>query len=139
MIRKRPVKCMKKLVNNTLAEVRKMRESPQPRQTIKHGSQRQLGYKECMWLHACVCVFLLLCLSSSLPCDRLTIAIWKLTHVTKPSLVLWVWLITMVTQQQNRTLSSVPNDIFVYLTTSEMRTPQYSGHFNLAIQLCPDQ
>ena len=28
----------------------------------------------------------------------------------------------------NRTLS---NDTFIYLTTSEMRTPHYSGHFNL--------
>ena len=32
----------------------------------------------------------------------------------------------------NRTLSSVPNAIFVYLTTSEMRTPLYSGHFHLS-------
>ena len=31
----------------------------------------------------------------------------------------------------NRTLSSVLNVTFVYLTTSEMRTPHYSGHFNL--------
>ena len=30
-----------------------------------------------------------------------------------------------------RTLSSVPNATFVYLTISEMRTPLYSGHFNL--------
>ena len=26
---------------------------------------------------------------------------------------------------------SVPKTTFVYLTTSEMRTPHYSGHFNL--------
>ena len=33
------------------------------------------------------------------------------------------------------TLSSVlSNDTFVYLTTSEMRTPHYSGHFNLTRQ-----
>ena len=32
----------------------------------------------------------------------------------------------------NRTLSSVSNDTFVYLTTSEMRTPHYSGHFHLS-------
>ena len=31
----------------------------------------------------------------------------------------------------NRTLSSISNVTFVYLTTSEMRTPHYSGHFNL--------
>ena len=37
----------------------------------------------------------------------------------------------------NRTLSSVSNVTFVYLTTSEMRTPHYSGHFNLS-QYCPD-
>ena len=37
----------------------------------------------------------------------------------------------------NRTLSSVPNAAFVYLTTSEMRIPHYSGHFNLT-QWCPD-
>ena len=30
----------------------------------------------------------------------------------------------------NRTVSSVPNATFVYLTTPEMRTPHYSGHFN---------
>ena len=29
----------------------------------------------------------------------------------------------------NRTLASVPIVTFVYLTTSEMRTPRYSGHF----------
>ena len=33
----------------------------------------------------------------------------------------------------NRTLSSVSNATFVYLTTSEMRTPHYSGHSNLAL------
>ena len=32
----------------------------------------------------------------------------------------------------NRTLSSVSNATFVYLTTSEMRTPHYSGHFHLS-------
>ena len=31
----------------------------------------------------------------------------------------------------NKTLSSVSNVTSVYLTTSEMRTPHYSGHFNL--------
>ena len=35
---------------------------------------------------------------------------------------------------RNRTLS---NDTFVYLTTSEMRTPHYPGHFNLT-QWCLD-
>ena len=37
----------------------------------------------------------------------------------------------------NGTLSNVSIATFVYLTTSEMRTPHYSGHFNL-IQWCPD-
>ena len=37
----------------------------------------------------------------------------------------------------SRTFLSVLNATFVYLTTSEMRTPQYSGHFNLP-QWCPD-
>ena len=32
----------------------------------------------------------------------------------------------------NRTLSSVSKAILVYLTTSEIRTPYYSGHFNLS-------
>ena len=36
-----------------------------------------------------------------------------------------------------RTLSSVSNATFVYLTTSEMRTPHYSRHFDL-VQRCPD-
>ena len=37
----------------------------------------------------------------------------------------------------NRALPSVPNATFVYLTTSEMRTPHYSGHFSL-LQWCLD-
>ena len=37
----------------------------------------------------------------------------------------------------NRTLSSVPNVTFLYLTTPGLKTPHYSGHFNLA-QWCPD-
>ena len=32
----------------------------------------------------------------------------------------------------NRTLPSVPNVIFVYLTTSEFETPLNSGHFTVA-------
>ena len=38
------------------------------------------------------------------------------------------------TSELNRTLQSVPNATFVYLTTPEMRTVHYSGHFNLTQQ-----
>ena len=37
----------------------------------------------------------------------------------------------------NRTLSPVSNATFVYLTTSLMRTPHYSGHFYLTQYLIP--
>ena len=33
----------------------------------------------------------------------------------------------------NRTLSFVPNTIFMYLTSPEMRTAYYSGHYNMAL------
>ena len=37
----------------------------------------------------------------------------------------------------NRTLSSVPNATFVYLTTSEIRTPHYSGYCLICPNIVP--
>ena len=46
------------------------------------------------------------------------------------------WNLSLSGHLINGTLSSVPNVIFVYLTTAKMRKLHYSGHFNLT-QWCP--